>query len=106
MSIFLRSFVALFALSFPLSAAHASDSCAQEVRVDVNGLVCDFCAQSIEKIFGKREGTENISVDLGEKVISLTTHKDHAIDDATLTTLITDSGYNVEKITRECSDAK
>ncbi|MCD6035982.1 MAG: hypothetical protein K0R63_1723 [Rickettsiales bacterium] len=70
------------------------------VTVDVNGLVCDFCARSLEKLFMQREEVSGIDVNLTTKKVSVGLKKGMDIDDATLTGLITDAGYNVVSITR------
>lgn len=70
-------------------------------RVDVNGLVCDFCARALEKVFGKQDAVEGIVVDLKEKIITINFKDGQNIDDETITELITDSGYNVEGINRD-----
>ncbi len=78
------------------NAAYASTA-----KVDVNGLVCDFCARALEKVFGKQDAVENINVDLDKKIVTINFKEGQNLDDETLTKLITDSGYAVEKIRRE-----
>ena len=68
------------------------------VYADVNGLVCDFCARALEKVFGKQEAVESIKVDLDTKVITVHFNEGQSLDDETITELITDSGYDVEEI--------
>ncbi len=68
---------------------------------DVNGLVCDFCARALEKVFSRTQGVESIKVDLDKKVVTVHFDEGHNLDDATITKLITDSGYNVRGIRRE-----
>ncbi|MCG8324682.1 MAG: hypothetical protein MI673_04130, partial [Thiotrichales bacterium] len=36
----------------------------EKINVNVFGLVCDFCAQAIEKVFMKRQEVSGIKVDL------------------------------------------
>ena len=72
----------------------------QVVHVGVNGLVCDFCARSLEKLFGKQEAVDNINVDLDEKLVTINLKDGKTLDDDAITKLITDAGYNVEKIHR------
>ena len=69
--------------------------------VDVNGLVCDFCAQALEKIFSKQEAVSEIDVNLDTKVITINYVDGGSLDDETITQLITDSGYNVVEIRHE-----
>ncbi len=68
--------------------------------VQINGLVCDFCAQALEKVFSKRDEVVGIKVNLDTKLVTIGFKKDATIDDETITQLITDAGYNVVKIER------
>lgn len=80
----------------PLSAAYA----AQTVTVKVNGLVCDFCARSIESMMKKRADVEGVHVDLDKGEVHLKLKDGAKLDDPMLTKLITDSGYQVTGIDR------
>ena len=71
-----------------------------DVHVSVNGLVCDFCARALEKVFGKQDAVKAIDVNLDDKIITINFVDGKTLDDATITQLITDSGYNVEGIHR------
>tara|TARA_B100001971_G_scaffold210292_1_gene235471 strand:+ start:847 stop:1194 length:348 start_codon:yes stop_codon:yes gene_type:complete len=71
-----------------------------DIHVSVNGLVCDFCARALEKVFGKEEAVQNIDVNLDTKVITITLNEDKNITDERIKALIADSGYNVEGIHR------
>ena len=87
----------LVSLSIPAFAAHPGGT----VYADVNGLVCDFCARALEKVFGKQEAVESINVDLDTKVITIHFNEGQSLDDETIAELITDSGYNVKEIRHE-----
>lgn len=76
--------------------------CKDTINVKVNGLVCDFCARALEKVFGKRDDVAGIKVDLDSGLVVVAMKPGKTIDDATLTKLITDSGYNVRSIEKEC----
>lgn len=90
--LFLTTAVLLtFALGFSVSAQAAT-------MVDVNGLVCDFCAQALEKVFSKQEAVSDINVDLDTKVVTINYVDGGSLDDETITDLITNSGYNVVEI--------
>lgn len=73
---------------------------AGDIHVKVKGLVCDFCARALEKVFSKQEAVSDIDVNLDTKIITINLNEGRTIDDATITQLITDSGYNVEGIHR------
>jgi copper chaperone CopZ len=70
------------------------------ITVQIDGLVCDFCARALEKVFGKRSEVSGIDVNLDTKIVTIGFKKGANIDDATITKLITDAGYNVVKINR------
>ena len=97
----MKKLILTIALLFSLSASAFASHIGGTAYVDVNGLVCDFCAQSLEKVFGKQEAVESIDVDLDEKVITIHFNEGQTLDDQTITKLITDSGFNVRKIRHE-----
>jgi copper chaperone CopZ len=84
----------LVSLSISAFANHSAGT----VYADVNGLVCDYCARSLEKVFLKHEAVEFIDVDLDEKVITIHFNEGKRLDHETITQLITDSGFDVLKI--------
>ena len=73
----------------------------QILKITVNGLVCDFCARSIEKLFRKKESVESINVDLENMLITIYLKKGKNINNTIVTQLIKDSGYDVTEINRE-----
>lgn len=72
-----------------------------DARVDVNGLVCDFCARALEKVFSKQEAVQDIDVNLDTKVITINFKEGQTLDDDVIKGLITDAGYNVVGIERD-----
>ncbi|MCO5144450.1 MAG: heavy-metal-associated domain-containing protein [Oligoflexia bacterium] len=74
---------------------------AKEISVQVNGMVCSFCAQGIEKSFSKLPEVSSIKVSLETKLVSLNTKDDKDLDDSKIKELITDAGYEVVKIERK-----
>lgn len=85
----------------PLNVQAASQ-CEDQINVRVNGLVCDFCARALEKVFGRRDDVADILVDLDDGLVRVNMQPGQTIDDAELTTLIQDSGYNVTHIDKGC----
>lgn len=77
-------------------------SCEDTVNIKVDGLVCDFCARSLEKVFLKRGDVAGIRVDLGKSSVVIAMKPGSTIDDTTITKLINDSGYKVNAIERGC----
>lgn len=91
-----------FLLVLVLFTFSSSASLGVENKVDltVNGLVCDFCAQALEKVFGKRKEVADISVNLNKGKITVFFHEGMTIDDQELSELILNSGYNLINIER------
>ena len=74
---------------------------ADTIRATVDGLVCAFCAEGIEKSFQANPDVSNIRVDLDQKLVTITTEGHGDLTDAQLTKTITDAGYKVTAITRD-----
>jgi copper chaperone CopZ len=70
------------------------------VTARINGLVCDFCAQSIRKVFGKQAAVETVKVDLDNGEVVLGMKKGQTLDDETVGELIRKSGYALVEIKR------
>jgi copper chaperone CopZ len=71
------------------------------VTVKVSGMVCDFCAVSLKKTFGKRPEVAASHVDLDTKQLLLVLKPDTTLDDATISQTVIKSGYLTESIQRE-----
>lgn len=84
-------------LSTPAVAAAAGT----HIRVTVNGLVCDFCAVSMKKIFMKKDSVSAVDVNLTTKIVQIDLKPGKALDDAEIKKGITDAGYDVVSIKRD-----
>ncbi len=71
------------------------------LTISVNGLVCDFCARSIEKLFSKKESVKSINVNLEEMLITINLKKGKILNDDIIRQVIRDSGYDIKEINRE-----
>ena len=71
-----------------------------DVTVDLNGLVCDFCATAVKKVFGKRDEVAATHVDLDTKKLSVVLKDGAEMDDATLEKLVKKAGYKMVGVTR------
>jgi copper chaperone CopZ len=88
----------------PLTHAFAEESAApanRQVLVNVNGMVCDFCAQGLKKLFGEKEEVENIEVDLDAKIVTLELKEGQNLSDELISKIIQDNGLSVEGINRK-----
>ena len=71
------------------------------LNISVNGLVCDFCERSIEKLFSKKESVKSINVNLEEMLITINLKKGKSLNDDMIRQVIRDSGYDIKEIKRE-----
>ena len=71
-----------------------------DIKIQVKGLVCDFCARSVEKTFSKTKVVEHINVDLDNGFIELQLKEGETLTDETIKKLIKASGYALESIDR------
>jgi len=88
----------LFAVAIVMTFSSAAQ--AETILASVNGLVCSFCATGIEKTFKAQTAVEAVKVDLDSKLVTINTRPKQTMDDATITKLLTDSGYTVTDIKR------
>lgn len=91
--------VTLFLTAFSYTA-NAADNTTQ-IKVNVNGMVCDFCAQGLQKTFGKRDEVTKIDVDLDNQLITINLKPGQNIEDSKLSELILGNGFDVVEINRE-----
>lgn len=75
-------------------------SFASTINVKVNGMVCSFCAQGIEKKFMESGSVSKVAVSLSDKRVTITEKEGGKIDDAAITQTLKNAGYTVEKIER------
>lgn len=73
---------------------------AEQVKVDVNGMVCSLCAQGIKKKFTSL-GIEKVDVDLDKKVVLLENKDKIDLTNEKITELIKESGYATVAIERK-----
>ena len=72
----------------------------EPIVADVLGVVCDFCAMAMNKIFGKREEVAAIYVDLDTKALSLVLTPGASMSDQTIADLAVQAGYRIAEVRR------
>ena len=80
--------------------AVAAGSAAATIEMTVNGLVCAFCAQGIEKKLKKFQATADVLVSLEHRLVAVSLKDGQDITDADLRKALTDAGYTVKEISR------
>ena len=94
-------FLLLILLTFCIGSAYA-----KTIKIGVEGMVCDFCAQSIQKVFLKQAGVEKVDVnlDIGKvtvKMADVFRDDEDGISDKRIKQLFLDAGYSISKIERD-----
>ena len=82
-----------------------SVSHSKTIKIGVDGMVCDFCAQSIEKVFLKQAGVEKVDVNLNNgrviiKMADVFQDDEDGISNDRIEKLFLDAGYGVTAIMR------
>ncbi len=85
-------------LAFSLFSAATTSFASTSVKATVNGMVCAFCAQGIEKRLSKLPGAQAVYVDLKQKVVAVQAKEGQTLDDQAIKAEITDAGYDVSKL--------
>ena len=83
-----------------LALLGASGVNAATIELTVNGLVCGFCAQGIEKTLRRNAATDDVFVSLENRLVAVTTKPDTDIADDVLRKALQDAGYDVKAISR------
>ena len=101
---------AIFMLTAPSLAesAPAEQACSEQrsaaqthvTTVKVNGMVCDFCARAVIKVFTKNELVDAVDVDLDAGAIIFETHGCVLLDEASIKEMVHYSGYDFVSIER------
>jgi cation transport ATPase len=85
----------LFATTAALAQAQTAPANPGTVKFAVNGMVCAFCAQGIEKRLVKMPETGPLYINLANKVVAVQPKPGKSIDIAKVRAEITDAGYDV-----------
>lgn len=88
------------ALLFTTLFGFASIASAKTIEMDVNGLVCAFCAQGIEKTMKTFPATAGVFVSLEHRIVAVQLKDGQDIGDDALAKAITDAGYKLVAIHR------
>ena len=94
-------FLLLILLTFCIGSAYA-----KTIKIGVEGMVCDFCAQSIQKVFLRQAGVEKVDVnlDIGKVIVKMADvfqDDEDGISDERIKQLFLDAGYSISKIERD-----
>ena len=71
---------------------------AQTIKANVNGMVCAFCAQGIEKKMRALSQTQDVYVNLKQRVVAVELKEGQALSNEKVKAIIKDAGYDVTSI--------
>lgn len=86
--------ILLLTIVFLAGAAQA----AQTITAKVNGMVCAFCAQGIEKKARSLPQTEDVYVNLKQKIVAIQLKEGQQLSTDAVSQLVKDAGYDVSEI--------
>lgn len=93
----MNKLLATFALAAAATAA-APAFAVTTMKATVNGMVCAFCAQGIEKRLSMLPAAKAVFVDLKQKVVAVELKHGQTLDGKVITAEIVEAGYDVVKI--------
>ena len=96
------SWIVSFILLLGAESAHANSPVASpnSIRMEVNGLVCGFCAHGIKKALAEYAAATEVYVNLERKLVAVALAPGQDIADADLTEALNHAGYSIVKIER------
>ena len=94
----MKKLLFLIVLTLVTLAATPAFAAGEVVHVKVLGLVCDFCAKAIDKVFIGTGKVESTNVDLDNALVTLNMKVGEVLEDEFIKAKITESGYEVQNI--------
>ncbi len=90
-------FIKNLVLSTLLTSLTGLSFAANTTVLTVNGMVCAFCAQGIEKRISKMPATKAVFVDLKKKIVAVEAKDGMTLDAKLLAFEVIEAGYDVTK---------
>jgi copper chaperone CopZ len=90
----------LTSVTFATVLATPAFAAPKTIQIGLDGLVCAFCAQGVEKKMKSQSATDKVFVSIEKKVAVVALKDGQDIPDATIKAEITDAGYVVKSIAR------
>lgn len=73
---------------------------AEAVALKVDGMVCAFCAQGLEKKFSAVKGLKDLEIKLENKTIRFNLDDGAALNDKKIEEIIKDAGFKLKELKR------
>jgi copper chaperone CopZ len=87
-------------IAFLTLASASTLASAKTIEMNVNGLVCSFCAQGISKAMKGFPASDGVFVSLEHRMVAVHLKDGQDIADADLRKAITDAGYKLVAVQR------
>jgi copper chaperone CopZ len=94
----MKHLLTLIAAGLVAAAAQAAATQPTTTKLTVNGMVCAFCAQGIEKKLGAMPQTQAVYVNLGQKLVAVQAKEGQTLDIEKVRAEVKDAGYDVVKV--------
>jgi len=88
----------LLVVSLGLSLTSLSSLATPSYKVTVNGMVCSFCAQGIEKKMKALSETKDVYVGLKNRLVVVEVKEGLTLSQDSIRKIIKDAGYEVKSI--------
>ena len=88
----------LLIVSLGLSLTSLNGVATPSYKVTVNGMVCSFCAQGIEKKMKALSETKDVYVDLKKRLVVVEVKEGLTLSQDVINKIIKDAGYGVQSI--------
>lgn len=85
-------------ISLAIGLATLPALAAETLKATVNGMVCAFCAQGIEKRLSKLDATKAVFVDLKNRIVAVEAKDGQKLDQKLIAAEIVEAGYDVTRI--------
>ncbi|HEX8611157.1 MAG TPA: heavy metal-associated domain-containing protein [Telluria sp.] len=82
-------------IAIALLAAASSSQAAPTLKAEVNGMVCAFCAQGIEKHLRQLPQTKDVYVNLKDRVVAVEIKDGQSLAPDAVKAVVKDAGYDV-----------
>lgn len=90
----------ILSLTLLLASTLAGAAAPRSITMQVDGLVCAFCAQGIEKKLKSFPASDGVYVNLEHGLVALGLKPEQDVPDETLRSTLTEAGYTVKGIAR------
>jgi cation transport ATPase len=83
---------------FSVLISNVAFAATQTIKVNVNGMVCAFCAQGIEKKMRALSQTQDVYVNLKQRIVAVELKEGQTLSNDKVKAIIKDAGYDVTSI--------